>query len=100
MVKIVWTDRALTDLEDIAEYIEKDSVKYARLTIRKLIAKTKILEKQPTIGRIVPEINDNKFRELISGNYRIIYEHNKLSVNILTVHNSKRDLGRRNLFSK
>lgn len=39
MVKIVWTDRALTDLEDIAEYIEKDSVKYARLTIRKLILK-------------------------------------------------------------
>ncbi len=55
MVKIIWTKRSLTDLEDIAEYIAKDSVKYAKLTIEKIINQTSILEKQPLIGRIVPE---------------------------------------------
>ena len=97
MVKIIWTKRSLTDLEDIAEYIAKDSVKYAKLTIEKIINQTSILEKQPLIGRIVPEFNDKKIRELIIGNYRIIYEHEKSYVNILTVHHSKRDLRKRNL---
>ena len=97
MVKIVWTERSLTDLEDIAEYIAKDSAKYAKLTIEEIFNSTLILQKQPLIGRIVPELNDHRFRELIVGNYRIIYEHDKLKVNILTVHHSKRDLRKRNL---
>jgi len=97
MVKIIWTERSVTDLKDIAEYIGKDSVRYAKLTIDKIIDKTSILEKQPLIGRIVPEINDKNIRELIIGNYRIIYEHHKLYVNILTVHHSKRDLKKRDL---
>ena len=100
MVKIVWTERSLTDLEDIAEYIAKDSEKYASLTIEKILNQTLILEKQPQIGRIVPELNNRRFRELIIGNYRVIYEHTKLTVNILTVHHSKRDLKKRNLFTE
>jgi len=98
MVKIVWTERSLTDLEDIADYIAKDSEKYASLTIEKIIYQTLILEKQPQIGRIVPELNNRKFRELIIGNYRVIYQYTKLTVNILTVHHSKRDLRKRNIF--
>ena len=97
MVKIIWSERSILDLEDIADYIAKDSVKYAKLTIEKIINQTTILEKQPLIGRIVPELNDKRIRELITGNYRIIYEHKKLFVNILTVHHSKRDLRKREL---
>ncbi|MCF6269918.1 MAG: type II toxin-antitoxin system RelE/ParE family toxin [Melioribacteraceae bacterium] len=99
MVKIVWTDRSVADLDDIAEYIAKDSIKYASLTIKKIFDQTLILENQPLIGRIVPELNDKKFRELIIGNYRVIYEYDRLSVNILTVHHSKRDLRKRNIVS-
>ena len=97
MVKIVWTERSLKDLEDIADYISKDSVKYAKLTIERIINQTSILEKQPLIGRIEPELCDKRIRELIIGNYRIIYEHYKLYVNILTIHHSKRDLRKRDL---
>jgi len=42
MVKIIWTKRSLTDLKSIAEYISKDSVKYASLTLEKIIDVTKI----------------------------------------------------------
>ncbi len=31
MVKIIWTERSLSDLETIAEYIAKDSFKYAQI---------------------------------------------------------------------
>jgi len=37
MVKIIWIKRSLTDLKSIAEYISKDSVKYASLTLEKII---------------------------------------------------------------
>lgn len=51
------------------------------------------------IGRIVPEINIENYREIIYGNYRIIYEYNDKVVNILTVHHSARDLRKRGFIS-
>ncbi len=98
MVKIVWTERSLTDLEDIVEYIAKDSLKYAKITIEKILNITSILENQPLTGRIIPELNDENYRELIIGNYRILYEHDKIKINILTVHNSRRELRKQSIF--
>jgi plasmid stabilization system protein ParE len=37
MVKIIWTERSLLDIEDIAEYIARDSLKYAKLTVSNII---------------------------------------------------------------
>ncbi len=37
MVKVNWSARSIKDLDEIAEYISKDSTKYAKLTIEKLI---------------------------------------------------------------
>jgi toxin ParE1/3/4 len=94
MVKIIWTQRSLTDLKSIAEYISKDSVKYASMTIERLIDVTKHLETNPRIGRIVPEIGrDDKIREIIFGNYRIIYKISSTEIiHILTVHHSAKRL--------
>jgi toxin ParE1/3/4 len=90
MVKIIWTQRSLSDLKSIAEYIAKDSVKYASLTIERIIDVTKHLETNPRIGRMVPEVGRNdKIREIILDNYRIIYKiTGSLAVHILTVHHS------------
>ncbi|MCF8370081.1 MAG: type II toxin-antitoxin system RelE/ParE family toxin [Bacteroidales bacterium] len=89
MTKIIWTQRALSDLENILEYIAKDSVKYSILTIEKLISTTNFLQSNQRIGRIVPELNREDIRELISGNYKIIYRtSSEEMVHILTVHHS------------
>jgi toxin ParE1/3/4 len=90
MVKIIWTQRSLDDLKSIAEYISKDSVKYAALTLERIIDVTKHLESNPRIGRMVPEIVKNdKIREIILGNFRIIYKiTSTLTIHILTVHHS------------
>ena len=90
MVKIIWTQRSLDDLKSIAEYISKDSVKYAALTLERIIDVTKHLERYPRIGRMVPEIGKNdKIREIILGNFRIIYKiTSTLTIHILTVHHS------------
>jgi len=44
MVKIIWTQRYITDLKSIAEYISRDSVKYASLTLERIIDVTKHIE--------------------------------------------------------
>jgi toxin ParE1/3/4 len=90
MVKIIWTQRSLIDLKSIAEYISNDSVKYASLTIERIIDVTKYLETNPRIGRMVPEVGRNDtIREIILGNFRIIYKiTSSLTIHILTVHHS------------
>jgi plasmid stabilization system protein ParE len=47
MVKVIWTQRSLTDLISIAEFISQDSIKYASLTIERLIDVTSYLETNP-----------------------------------------------------
>ena len=90
MARIVWTEQSAQDLEHIAEYIALGSVKYAKLTVRKIRTSANVLKQQPLTGRIVPEINSNEIRELIIGNYRLIYQVQGTQVTILTVHHSAR----------
>jgi plasmid stabilization system protein ParE len=76
MVKLILTEQAISDLDNIGDYISDCSEKYAKITVKKLFEKTDILKKFPEAGRVVPEKNDQYLRELIDGNYRIIYEIN------------------------
>ncbi|HNP18413.1 MAG TPA: type II toxin-antitoxin system RelE/ParE family toxin [Fulvivirga sp.] len=94
MAKVVWTDSAISDLNNIGDYISKDSIKYAEITIERLFNATDILEKYPDAGKITVEFENESIRELIRGSYRIVYR--KMSqerIDILTVHNSARMLG-------
>jgi len=93
MVKLIWTDQAIEDLEGIGDYIAETSERYAKLTVEKLFDRTQILKTFPLSGRVVPEKNEEGVRELIEGSYRIIYEViSEYQINILTVHHSARDL--------
>lgn len=93
MVKLIWTDQAIEDLGDIGDYISENSQRYAKLTIQKIYERTNILKSFPQAGRIVPEKNEENVRELIEGNFRIIYEIiSENLIYILTVYHSARDL--------
>ncbi len=92
MVKIVWTELSVFELKEIYDYISLNSKTYARNQIERIKSKTLILKSMPHIGRIVPELDSSEIRELIEGNYRIVYRINKMNfVEILTIHHSSRD---------
>lgn len=94
MAEVVWTKNALADLDDIGEYIAKDSLKYAKLTVAKLFESPDILERNPRAGKKVPELNNESIRHLIRGSYRIIYHLvSDNYIEILTVHRSSRLVG-------
>jgi len=43
MVQLNWTYQAVLDLREIAEYISKDSQKYAKIQIQRIKLRTQIL---------------------------------------------------------
>jgi toxin ParE1/3/4 len=89
MAEITWTPFALEDLQSIYNYISKDSVTYAGRFVDKLIDKVDILEDHPEIGRVVPEFENETIRELIEGNYRIIYKILSITqIAIIRIHHS------------
>ncbi len=98
MVRINWTFQAVSDLQTIAEYISRDSKKYTKLQVIRLRNRTIILSSQIYSGKIIPEIASQNIRELVEGNYRVIYKIvSENQIDILTIHHSARDLSRRNI---
>jgi len=76
-VEIVWTNQALLKLNKLVDYIARDDVDTAEKWALEVIKKTDQLIEQPESGRIVPEYNEPNLRELIFGNYRVIYRIRK-----------------------
>ena len=96
MVQLKWLKSAKTDLKEIYDYIALDSKRYAKFQIERIFSKTTILKSQPEIGKVVEEINKIDIREIIEGNYRIIYRIITPSViHVLMIHHGARDLKRR-----
>ncbi|HBC86406.1 MAG TPA: type II toxin-antitoxin system RelE/ParE family toxin [Lentisphaeria bacterium] len=90
MAEIRWTLQALDDVEAIAKYISRDSTHYAQLFTIKVFDAVRQIEIFPESGRIVPEIKQKYIREIILGNYRIIYRQKNDCAEILTVYHSSR----------
>ena len=87
MAKLIWSERAISDLENIYDYIAADSPRYAQYTIQNIFQSTERLETFPDSGRHLPEFPNIPHRELILANYRIIYRYddNELAIKIITV---------------
>jgi addiction module RelE/StbE family toxin len=84
-MKIIWSPLAIDRVSEIAEYISLDNPTAACKWIENIFDKVELLESSPEVGRTVPELGREEIRELIFGNYRIIYRIEKLNISILTV---------------
>lgn len=91
MNSIKWTEPAVSDLQAIHSFISRDSEYYANAMVSEIIEAVDRLGSFPLSGRMVPELNDEKIREVLVGNYRVIYEISESAVQILTVLHGARD---------
>jgi toxin ParE1/3/4 len=91
-MKIIWSPIAIDRASEIAAYIAQDKPSAAENWINTVFSKVEHLKSSPEIGRIVSKINNNYFRELIYGNYRIIYRIEKKQISILTIRHGKQIL--------
>ena len=92
MVEIVWTEPALLDLNEIAEYIALDTPSAARKLVQKVFSKTERLENFPDSGRKIPELKQSRYKEIIVSPCRIFYRFEDDKVYILYVMRCERQL--------
>lgn len=85
MTQIVWTEPAVSDLDSIHAYISRDTEVYADAVISEIFDSVDRLAHFPQSGRVVPEMEDDCTREVIVGNYRVIYDTTGEAVRMLSV---------------
>lgn len=92
-MKVQWTVPAIDDLESIRTYIARDSDFYAARFVEKIIDTVENLTVFPEIGRVVPEAEDPRIREIIFQNFRIMYRIQNESIQIIAILRGSRDIG-------
>lgn len=92
---ITWSENASADLEAIVAYIARDSPHHALAVADRLIATVEKLARFPRIGRIVPEFDDPKLRQIVWRGYRVIYRVEDVGVTVVTVIHGARRIRKR-----
>ena len=71
--KVAWVEVAWSDVSAVADYIAKDSTRYAAAFVREVREAARSLSQFAERGRVVPEFQDPSVRELLVRDYRLIY---------------------------
>lgn len=86
---IKWSPLSAERLTEIVNYISEDNPNAARKLAASIFTSVEKLIKFPESGRVVPELGIQKYREILVGNYRIIYSIVDDAIHILTIRHQK-----------
>ncbi len=89
---IIWSPLAVEQVRDIASYIALDKPSVAVQWAEKIFNSVERLTDFPNNGRVVPEINRNEIREIVQGNYRVIYKVKLKEILVLVVKSYRQQL--------
>ena len=92
MAQIIWAPKALEDLGAVVEYIARDAPVTARRFGEKLITRVESLKTHPLSGGFIEEDESHTYRQILQGNYRVIYRVADDTVIIVAVHHAARVL--------
>jgi len=92
MAQLIWTEPALSDLNEIAEYIALENPVAARDLVRQVFSALERLERHPASGKFPEELEGRRYREVVCGPCRVFYRHSRGQVLILYVMRSERQL--------
>ncbi len=96
-MRLRWSNRARRDLLAIGHYIAADNRRAARRFVQRLVERARRVTRFPRSGRMVPEFGLPWLREVIEGNYRILYRIDKGALDVLTVFEGHRLLRRQDV---
>jgi plasmid stabilization system protein ParE len=88
--QVIWSLEAIEDVEAIAEYIERDSPRYAAAVVGKITTLARTLPTFPRMGRKVPEFDREDLRERFVYSYRVIYQLRAQSILVVNVIHGRR----------
>lgn len=73
MARIIWTEPALLELDEIADYISLDDPQAAKKLVRKAFKRIEHLADHPKSGKLVEEFENSVYREVVLSPCRIFY---------------------------
>lgn len=73
MARIIWTEPALLELDEIADYISLDDPQAAKKLIRKAFKRIEHLADHPESGKLVEEFENSVYCEVVLSPCRIFY---------------------------
>ena len=91
--KIIWSDAAIADLQEVCAYVAQDDPQAAVRLGRGILDHVRVLASFPFIGPTYPRGVRGTLREIVFGSHRIFYDVSKEShsVEILHVWHGRRD---------
>jgi len=92
MAEVIWTEPALQNLNEIAEYIALENRAAASRLVKEIFDKTERLQSFPQSGRIPPELPNSVYREVVVPPCRIFYREDGKQVFVLYVLREERQL--------
>lgn len=92
MAQIIWTEPALNELNEIAEYIALSNLAAAQKFVQTIFKKVDRLEQHPRSGRKPPELKALDYREVVINPCRIFYRIGSDTVYILHVMRQEQQL--------
>jgi len=90
--RVVWTEQARQMLEDAVSYVARDSRPAAERLLIQALETASSLNVHAERGRVVPELDQAKVRQLLGQRYRLLYEVTPAEVQILAFVHGARDL--------
>jgi toxin ParE1/3/4 len=94
VAEVIWTDPALDQLEEIAEYIALDKPSAASSLVKEIFSTVERLELFSESGHVPPELPDSIYREMYVRPCRIFYRIEDDVVLIVHVMREERQLRR------
>lgn len=89
-MRITWSPLALERASEAARYIAQDDSEAVERWVEGLFRAVEGTKNFPEMGRVVPEIGRPEFRQILYGNYRVIYRVTPAEVFVLTVRHTRR----------
>ena len=90
MARIIWTEPALQDLEQIADYISLDKQTAANRFVQRVFQRVEQLASHPKSGSIPNELNGTPYRQLVIPPVRVFYREQDDMVFIIYIMRGER----------
>ncbi|MBL8850422.1 MAG: type II toxin-antitoxin system RelE/ParE family toxin [Planctomycetaceae bacterium] len=99
--RVVWTDHALDELREIAEYVAQQDPQESSRIVTAALAQADERAEFPESGAVVPELDSHSVREIIIKRaFRLIYEVSRDQITVLAVVRARKRLDRKSLRSR
>ena len=85
MLPLRWTERAVSNLAGIAEFISETSTVYAEGVVLRIEQQLTLLRQFPRLGKPAPEAEDLDVRELVIDSYRVFYRARPDCIELLAI---------------